>query len=66
MNDDPKLEALRRLSRESNTERDLYLCADDELVAKEIVRRASDAFTERFAEIVRQNLQRMKSQDDAD
>ena len=66
MNQNPNLEALRRLNRETDPRQDLYLCADDDMVAKEIVRRASDAFTERFAEIVRQNLQRMKKPDSTD
>lgn len=39
---------------------DLSHCSDDDYVAREIVRRASDAFAEQFAVILRENRERQK------
>jgi hypothetical protein len=65
MSDEPDLDATTQLDIVNSAEHDLYLCSDEQ-VARVIVRRASTAFSERFAEIVRQNMARHKLASDGD
>ena len=60
MSGDGKSGKSKPIEHRVDRDEDLSLCADDDYVSREIIRRASHAFAEEFAEIARASRERQK------